>query len=63
VRSSNLTTSGAAEFSAADIQTLAQIERQAIERAMKVLNGNISRVAKALGVNASTLYRKMKQWT
>ena len=45
-----------------EILTLAQIERQAIERAMQLLNGNISRVAKALGVNASTLYRKMNQW-
>lgn len=63
VRSSSSTTSATAEFSVADIQTLAQIERQAIERAMKVLNGNISQVAKALGVNASTLYRKMNQWT
>jgi len=59
----NLTPSIATEFSDADIPTLAQIERQTIERAMQVLNGNISRVAKALGVNPSTLYRKMNQWT
>jgi two-component system, repressor protein LuxO len=60
--SRNVATARVDSVSPSDILTLAQVERQAIERAMQILNGNISRVAKALGVNASTLYRKMNQW-
>ncbi len=42
---------------------LAQVERLAIENALRVFDGNISRAAKALCVNPSTIYRKMTAWT
>lgn len=44
------------------MRTLAAIERDAIEEAMRAFDGNIGRVAKVLDVNPSTLYRKMSRW-
>ncbi len=41
--------------------TLRQIERQAILRALKEHGGNRSRAARALGIDRSTLRRKMKE--
>ena len=45
-----------------NIKPLAQIEREAIESAMRVCGGNITRAAKALQVNPSTIHRKMSVW-
>lgn len=44
------------------IKPLAQVEREAIESALRVCGGNITRAARALAVNPSTLYRKMSGW-
>ena len=44
------------------VQPLALIERNAIEKAIAVYAGNVSHAAAALGVNTSTLYRKIKAW-
>lgn len=41
---------------------LAVIERQAIEKAIAFYAGNVAHAAAALGVNTSTLYRKIKAW-
>ena len=42
--------------------TLAQIERIAIEGALARHAGNVTRAAKELEVNPSTIYRKMERW-
>lgn len=44
------------------IKPLAQVEREAIEAAIRVFGGNITRAAKALEVNPSTIHRKMSTW-
>jgi len=41
---------------------LEDAERAIIKRAITVKNGSIGKAAKALGVNPSTLYRKIKSW-
>ena len=42
--------------------TLAQIERIAIEEALARNSGNITRAARELAVNPSTIYRKIEKW-
>jgi len=42
--------------------TLAAIERIAIEAALERHAGNVTRAAKELAVNPSTIYRKMERW-
>jgi|GEM_PF-60172 two-component system repressor protein LuxO len=44
------------------IRPLADVEREAIERAIRICGGNIPRAAHFLGVSASTLYRKKQGW-
>ena len=39
---------------------LAEVERQAIVRALKASGNNVTRAARALGINRSTLHRKLK---
>jgi two-component system, repressor protein LuxO len=46
----------------AQIQALAVVERSYIERAIDLCDGNISRAAKCLDINPSTIYRKLQQW-
>ncbi len=49
----------------ANVRTLAEVvdeaERAAIERAVARLEGDLSRVARELGISATTLWRKMKR--
>ncbi|TNE61478.1 MAG: sigma-54-dependent Fis family transcriptional regulator [Alphaproteobacteria bacterium] len=45
------------------IEPLAVVERRVIERAIKLSGGKVGLAAKKLGVNASTLYRKIKDWS
>ena len=54
---------GAAEESAAPAQVLplAVVERQAVLRALKASAHNVTRAAHALGINRSTLHRKLKK--
>lgn len=48
--------------SAADgLKTLDQIEKEAIVKAMEVYSGNISRVARALGLSRGALYRRFEK--
>ncbi|WP_028118053.1 sigma-54-dependent transcriptional regulator [Ferrimonas senticii] len=42
--------------------SLAEIERQAIERAIEQCDGNITQAASLLEVSPSTIYRKMQVW-
>lgn len=44
------------------IEPLAEVERQVIERAIRLCNGRVRKAAKQLDVNPSTLYRKLKSW-
>ncbi|MBD8067291.1 sigma-54-dependent Fis family transcriptional regulator [Devosia sp. PTR5] len=45
-----------------ELQPLAEIERAAIENAIRHHNGRMSRVARALGIGRSTLYRKLHEY-
>src|SRR5690606_37427355 len=45
-----------------DLQTLAAIEREAIAHAIDYHGGRMSRVARALGIGRSTLYRKLHEY-
>ena len=44
------------------IETLADLERRHIERVLAEAAGDRKRAARLLGVNLSTLYRKLKRW-
>ncbi|QYJ06872.1 sigma-54-dependent transcriptional regulator [Qipengyuania flava] len=43
-------------------KTLAEIEKLAIEAAIERSGGNVTRAAKELAVNPSTIYRKLERW-
>lgn len=47
---------------ATQIETLAMVERKAIEQALSYYHDNVVKAATALGVSPSTLYRKMQSW-
>jgi two-component system, repressor protein LuxO len=55
-----LTTS---RYDPALVRPLESIEREAVNYALRAFDGNVSRAARALQVNASTLYRKIQGWT
>ncbi len=44
------------------IRPLAEIEKEAIERAIEICGGNIPQAAAALGLSPSTIYRKKTAW-
>lgn len=44
------------------IRPLAEIEREAIEQAVKLCGGDVRKAAVFLGVSAATIYRKQKTW-
>jgi two-component system repressor protein LuxO len=44
------------------IRPLADLEREAIERAVELCEGNIPKAAAHLGISPSTLYRKRAAW-
>lgn len=48
-------------FSADGLKTLDQLEKEAITKAMEVYSGNISRVARALGLSRGALYRRFEK--
>ena len=50
-------------MAAHDIEPLWQVEKRAIENAIRVCEDNIPLAAAYLGVSASTIYRKIKGWT
>ena len=45
-----------------DVQTLAEMERQAILGAIRTLNGDKLMAARLLGIGKTTLYRKLKEY-
>ena len=42
-------------------QTLAEVERAAIDRALEAAGGNMAAAARALGIDRTTLYRKLRK--
>jgi DNA-binding NtrC family response regulator len=46
---------------AAEVRTLAEVERDYIAAALRALGGNRARAAEKLGIGTATLYRKLKQ--
>lgn len=53
---------GRASDPARRIRPLAEVEREAIEDAVRLCGGNIPKAAAFLGVSPSTLYRKREAW-
>lgn len=49
-------------FNGDEIQTLEDIEKAHILRALRYTNGNRARAAEILGINKATIYRKLKQY-
>ncbi len=43
-------------------QTLEQLEKEHILKALEMTRGQMTRAAKMLGINRRTLYRKVKLW-
>ena len=52
---------GAADDGGGAIPTLAQVESEAIARALKASGGNVAAAARALEIDRTTLYRKLKK--
>ncbi len=46
----------------ARVNTMNEVEKQAIENAILEYKGNLTEAAKALGIGRATLYRKVKQY-
>ena len=44
------------------IKPLALVEQEAINRAIELCGGDVPRAAVALGISASTIYRKKQSW-
>ncbi|WP_407276021.1 sigma-54-dependent transcriptional regulator [Halothiobacillus sp. DCM-1] len=51
-----------AEAIDADFPTLDQLERRYIEKLLKTYDGNREKTAQTLGINKSTLWRKLQSW-
>jgi two-component system response regulator HydG len=47
---------------APELKTLADLEKEAILDAIRVLNGDKLQAAKLLGIGKTTLYRKLKEY-
>ena len=60
-RSPQLDTGATAELPLAG-QTLEQLEKAAIEQALRRFEGNKTKAARALGIAASTLYEKIRRY-
>lgn len=50
------------QASAPVVMPLAEVERAAIENAIKICDGNITQAAMRLQINPSTIHRKQKEW-
>jgi two-component system repressor protein LuxO len=45
-----------------EIVPLAELERRAVEHALRVCNGSATTAAQRLGMSTATIYRKIKEW-
>ena len=52
----------AEEFPEDEVVPLRELERRAIQHALKVTQGSVSKAAKMLGIGERTLYRKIKEY-
>jgi two-component system, repressor protein LuxO len=50
-------------YDPARVRPLGDLEREAVDYALRAFGGNVARAAQALQVNPSTLYRKIQVWT
>jgi two-component system, repressor protein LuxO len=50
-------------YEPARVRPIAEIEREAVDYALRAFGGNVSQAARALQMNPSTLYRKIQVWT
>jgi two-component system, repressor protein LuxO len=50
-------------YEPARVRPIADIEREAVDYALRAFGGNVSQAARALQMNPSTLYRKIQVWT
>ena len=50
------------DYEDSKVMTIAQLEKQAIEAAIKECRGNITEVSRELKIGRATLYRKLKQY-
>jgi two-component system, repressor protein LuxO len=50
------------DVSGEPILPLAEVEREAVERAIRLCGGNLSLAAQKLGINVSTIHRKRRVW-
>ena len=50
------------KMSPKSIRPLEEQEREIIEEAIRLCDGNITKAASYLEINPSTIYRKMKSW-
>jgi two-component system, repressor protein LuxO len=50
-------------YDQAKVRPLGDLEREAVDYALRAFNGNVAQAAQALQVNPSTLYRKIQVWT
>ena len=46
----------------AQVAPLAEVERRAVQRALAAADGNVTRAARALGINRTTLHRKLNKY-
>ena len=53
---------GAEPGALARVAPLAEVERRAVERALAAAAGNVTRAARALGINRATLHRKLNKY-
>ena len=56
-------TEAAGAVSGEPILPLAEVEREAVERAIRLCGGNLSLAAQKLGINVSTIHRKRRVWS
>jgi len=61
-RSAAAVTEPVQEGSVPEVKTLADLERDAILNAIRILNGDKLQAAKLLGIGKTTLYRKLKEY-
>lgn len=48
--------------SGTQVRTLAELEKNAIENAVALYRGNLTKAAQALGIGRATIYRKIRQY-
>lgn len=49
-------------FSSGELPSLRKIERAVIENRLKLFKGNISVVARSLGLSRATIHNRLKAW-